>query len=115
MDENKKSALDEAIERELKNGETLEFGNDMTQSNKVLAELCKVKTEASKIAAEVEVEKAKIEADERKAKRDTVQKYVNTGCMVGLGLLAMFADSDSFIGRVNSRVLGFASKMIFKS
>ena len=68
MDENKKSVLDEAIERELKNGETLEFGNDMTQSNKVLAELCKVKTEASKIAAEVEVEKAKIEADERKAK-----------------------------------------------
>ncbi len=113
-DENKKSVLETAIERELKNGEELD-GKDLTQSNKVLADLCKAKIEASKIAAEVEIEKAKIAADERKAKRETVQKYVNTGCMVGLGFLALFADSDSFIGRVNSRVLGFASKMIFKS
>lgn len=109
-----KSVIEEAIDRELKNGETLDFGKDLTQSNKVLAELCKAELEAKKIDAEIEIEKIKVEAEEKRAKRETMQKYVNTGCMVGLGFLALFADSDSFIGRVNSRVLGFVTKVIFK-
>lgn len=106
--------IKEAIDRELENGEKLDYGKDLTNSNKVLAELCKVEVEAEKALAEAEVEKARIEAEERKAKRETTQKYVNTACMVGIGLLALFADSDSFIGRVNSRVMGYAAKLIFK-
>ena len=42
------------------------------------------------------------------------QRYVQTGGMVGVAALALFADSDSWIGRVNNKVLGFATKLIFK-
>lgn len=127
MEEENKDILEQAIEAEFENGSELENGSEAkTKSNKVVAELYRAKGEILKaqVDSELEMEKletektirlAEIEAEERRDKRQTRQRYVNTACMVGVGVLAMFADSDSFIGRINNKVFGLAAKLIFKS
>lgn len=120
MDEERKEYEDEdildlAIQNEYENSTKFELGSqELTKSNNTLAALYKAKGEILKTQNETELKLAEIEAEDKKDKRQTRQRYVQTGCMVGVAALALFADSDSWIGRVNNKVLGFATKLIFK-
>ena len=113
--EEKIDIIDSAIQNEYENSCNFELGSEqLTKSNNTLAALYKAKAEILKSETEKEVKLAEIEAEDKKDRRQTRQRYVQTGVMVGVAAMALFADSDSWIGRVNNKVLGFATKLIFK-
>lgn len=129
MEEEKRveeDVLDLAIQNEYENSGSFAVGTEqLTKSNSTIAALYKAKadilksqteaeTEANKIEAEKEIKLAEIEAEERRDKRQTLQRYVGVGAMVAVAGAALFADSDSWIGRVNKGVFNLATKVIFR-